>query len=336
MNDDKTDGKDHHKGFFGPQSVWLGVAVFGALIFGYQALQPKPSPDQPQVATRNVRVGADMQLQELTRPDCLALPDRVWAVYGPAERQSVECIAYAASSKAQGAEAAVVFFQGDIPQKDIAEESQETARANYQRLAERRATEYGVPVVVVGRPGIMGSSGFHINGGQRDEGRTMDAALDRIKERLGIRRLALSGQSGGARIVAQLMILGRTDIVCAAMGAGAYDVPQLQGGGRVMTNIWGNPGDRFLVPMLKANEIVPQPGRRSFVIGDPRDKVAGFPEQKAWADKLASLGHHAQLIEAEGSGPEFHGMSEKAMRAAAMCAQGRSDAEIIAAVTAKN
>ena len=70
-------------------------------------------------------------------------------------------------------------------------------------LAER----HGVPVVVIGRPGLMGSSGFHIIGGQRDEAHVMDAALGAIQQKLGIRRFALAGQSGGARIVAQLMIV---------------------------------------------------------------------------------------------------------------------------------
>lgn len=340
MSDNKGGNKGgDEKGFFGPRSVWVGIAVLAVLIFGSQAMQPKPDPDKPPTAMRNVRIGADMRIEELTREECLKLPDRVWAVVGQSGnlvgKPGVECISYVASPKAQGAETVVVFFQGDIPGKDIAEESQDKARETYQRLVDRREGELGVPVIVIGRPGVMGSSGFHINGGQRDEGQIMDVALERVKERLGIRRLALAGQSGGARIVAQLLVIGRTDIACAAMGSGAYDVPQLQGGGRAMTNIWGNPGDRFLVPMLRAADIPPSSSRRNFIIGDPRDKVAGFAEQRAWADKLASLKHHAELIETEGRGEEFHGTSEKSMRAAAMCAQGRSDAEIRSAVTAK-
>ena len=71
---------------------------------------------------------------------------------------------------------------------------------------------------------------------------------------------------------------------------------------------------------------------RVLVIGDPRDKVAPFNEQKAWADKLAALGHHVQLIEAKAKDSEFHGMSDKAIAAAGMCLSEKSDAEIRAAV----
>ncbi len=327
-----------HKGFFGPQSAWLGIGVAAVLMFGWSALQPKSDPDAPPVAVRNVRVGVDMRLEELTRADCLALPDRVWVVLGEAQghaKPAFECVSYVASVKSQGGDTAVVFLEGDALEKDLVESSQDSARATYQRLADRIAEKYGITAIVVGRPGMMGSTGFQLLGGQRDEGYVIDGALDGIKERLGVRRLALAGQSGGSRIIAQLMVLGRTDIACAAMGAGAYDVPQLKGGGRSMTNIWGDPGQRFLVPLRRVGDIPNSPQRRAFVIGDQRDTVAGFEEQKSWADKLAAAGHHVVLIEAEGAPPSFHGMSQRAIMAAALCGSGKSDDEIRKSVTAK-
>lgn len=120
------------------------------------------------------------------------------------------------------------------------------------------------------------------------------------------------------------MVLGRRDIARAAMASGAYDVPRLRGGGTSRTNIFGDPGSGYLVPMLKAADIPVIPGRRMFVIGDPRDKIAPFSEQKAWADKLAALGHQVLLIEAQAKDPEFHGLSEKALTAAALCAKGKA------------
>jgi pimeloyl-ACP methyl ester carboxylesterase len=319
------------KGFLGPQSVWAGIGVVAAMMFGWQAMQPKPDPDAPPVAVRNVRAGVDMRLQELTRSDCLV-------TLGQAQghtTNAVECISFVASANAQGAETALVFLDGDALEKDLVEASQDSARTGYQRLADKFAERYQVPVVVVGRPGMMGSTGFQLLGGQRDEGYVVDGALDGIKAKLGVRRLALAGQSGGSRIIAQLMVIGRADIACAAMGSGAYDVPGLRNGGRSMTNIWGDPGRRYLVPLQRAGEIQNSPARRSFVIGDPRDTVADFNEQKAWADKLATLGHHVVAIEAEASPPSFHGMSQRAILAAAMCATGKSDDQIKTAVVAK-
>lgn len=315
-------------GFLGAQSMWIGIGVLAVLFFGWRSFGPQPETQQEPVAQLNVGSGTDARVEKLTRTQCLGLEDRVWAVMA----DGVECIAYAASSNIQGASSALLFFGGDIPEEQLAGSRQEEARKNNQRRASAMAAQHGVPVVIVGRPGLMGSSGFHLLGGRRDEGRVIDAAVDALKDKLGIRRLGVAGQSGGARIIAQLLVIGRRDISCAAMGAGAYDVPRLRGGGTTRTNIFGDPGSGYLVPILKAGDIPSVPGRRSFVIGDPRDKVAPFVEQKAWADKLASLGHHVQLIEAKAKDPDFHGMSEKAIAAAGMCMNEKPDAEIRTAV----
>lgn len=321
----------NHGGFLGPQSMWLGLGVAALAIVGWKVLAPAPEVNKAPVALRNVADGSDTRTVQLTRADCLRLEDRVWVTLD----DGVECIAFVASAKAQGAESALVYFSGDIPENQFAAEMQDSARTNAQRRADTWAGRLGFPVVIVGRPGLMGSSGFHLLGGRRDEGQVVDGALDAVKERLAIQRLALAGQSGGARIIAQLMVIGRRDIQCAAMGSGAYDVPRLRGGGTSSTDIFGNPGRRYLVPLLQADTIPKSPDRRSFVIGDVEDKVAPFAEQKAWADKLATLGHHVQLIEAQAAPPDHHGLSEKAITAAAMCAQGKPDADIRAAVAGK-
>lgn len=315
-------------GFFGASSVWTGIAVAAVLFVGWRAFSPQQQSTTEPLALLNTGTTGDSRIEKLNRAQCLAMEDRVWTVMS----DGVECIAYAASPNAQGASTALVFLSGDIKEDQLSGAEQETARKNYQRRASGWAAQLGVPVVILGRPGLMGSSGFHLLGGRRDEGQVMDAAIDSVKDRLGIRRLAMAGQSGGARIIAQLMVLGRRDLVCASMGSGAYDLPRLRGGGTTRTNIFGDPGSSYLVPMLKAGDIPSNSGRRSFVIGDARDKIVPFPEQKAWAEKLASLGHHVLLIEAKAKDNDFHGMSEKAMTAAAMCMQDKPDAEIRTAV----
>ena len=52
----------------------------------------------------------------------------------------------------------------------------------------------------------------------------MNAAVDMIKERYKIGRLAVAGQSGGGSVVASLLSLGRRDIACAAPASGALDI----------------------------------------------------------------------------------------------------------------
>jgi hypothetical protein len=132
--------------------------------------------------------------------------------------------------------------------------------------------------------------------------------------------------------VAQLLVLGRRDIACAVMGSGAYGVPLARGGGHISTNIFGDPGRRYLVPMHRTEGIAFAADRRAFVIGDPRDVRTPFPEQREWAEKMKALGHHAVLLEGSAGDPEHHGLSATALNVAAMCAGGRTDEEIAAHV----
>jgi pimeloyl-ACP methyl ester carboxylesterase len=326
----REEGMANNDGFWSAQSMWLGLGVVAAMMFGWKAFGPQSETSAAPVAHLNVGSGAEARVESLTRAQCLARPDRLWVVMS----NGVECISYVASTNVQGAGNVLVFLDGDVGEDRIAGAAQEKSRESWQSRIGPLSSRLGVPVVVIGRPGLMGSSGFHLLGGVRDESHVIDATMDALRERLGFRRVAMAGQSGGARIIAQLMVIGRRDIACAAMGSGAFDVPRRRGGGTTYTNIFGDPGSRFLVPMLRAGEIPVVSSRRSFVIGDPRDTVAPFSEQKAWADKLGQLNHHVQLIEVKATDPEHHGAAQKALMAAAMCLQDASDGDIRKALEA--
>lgn len=309
-----------------PSTIWLLVAVAAIAILAHKLL-PATSP-QAAVAMLRVESPDGTRNQIVTEGDCKSGKDRLWI----SDPDFTECIAYVVAqpppSSASASEIAVVFFNGDVPITERSDQASITVRDREQAAARRFAELSGVTTIIMGRPGLMGSTGFHQLGGMREDAYVMSRALDLLRDRLGIRRLALAGQSGGARLIAQLMVLGRTDIVCAAMASGAYDTPGIKGGGTVRTNIWGEPGRRYLVPMHEVDKMTFTRGRRSFVIGDPQDHVASFVEQKAWADKLIGFGQHAMLVEAHGNGTEHHGLALAALTAAADCAKGVSDNDI--------
>ena len=312
-----------------PRRMWYVIAALAVLVLGINWVRnaTRPVSTEP-VAIIAGREGAEGATETLTRSQCLARPNRLWI----ALEDGAECIAYIAPDGIAGSRTAVLFFDGDVPEEDMASARTDKAVAFYQRLVTEAQRVYGLPVVVVARPGLMGSSGMHLIGGMREEGITMNAAIDALKERHGYARVALAGQSGGARIVAQLLVLGRRDIVCAAMASGAYGVPRTKRGGPVRTNIFGDPGRRFLVPLHHAEDIASSPDRRAFVIGDPRDVRTPFSGQREWAERMQALGHHAVLLEGAASGPEHHGLSGTALRVAALCATGKTDQEISALV----
>ncbi|RTL65602.1 MAG: hypothetical protein EKK41_20025 [Hyphomicrobiales bacterium] len=306
--------------------MWLALAVLAAIVFAIDWSRRQPSgPAGEPVAYITVVEDGRPATRGIGRKDCLALPDRVWA----ATDQGVECIAYLTPESGVSGGAAIIYFEGDV-----ADQTPETAAqmvAGYRRIAGQAQERFGLPLIVIGRPGLMGSSGFHLLGGRRDEGEILNEAVDAVKRRFGLNRLILAGQSGGARVIAQLLVLGRTDIACAGMGSGAYGIPQTVSG-KTRTNVFGDPGERYLVPLRMVDRVVPSPERRLFVIGDPLDKRAAFQEQSEWANALIARGHHAKLLDATGSGPEHHGLSTVALYVAGMCASGKSDAEIAAFV----
>lgn len=313
--------------------MWYVIAAVALAAIGLswmrQAARPVPAEPVAIVAAHD---GPKTRTETLTRSQCLAQPNRVWV----ALEDGAECIAYIApDGGTSGHATAVLFFEGDVPDADLAPARMSRIVAAYQRRVTEAQTHFGLPFIVVARPGLMGSSGFHLIGGLRDEGEVMNAAIDGIKQRYGYQRLVLAGQSGGARIVAQLLVLGRRDVLCAVMGSGAYGVPLARRGGHIATNIFGEPGRRYLVPLHHADRIASSPDRRAFVIGDPRDKRTPFPGQREWAEKMQALGHHAVLLEGTARDPEHHGLSATALQVAAMCAGGRSDQEIAAQVAAE-
>jgi pimeloyl-ACP methyl ester carboxylesterase len=304
--------------------MWLAMAAFAVVLGARGFMQSSPEEPGERVAFAHGAAG----VERITERDCVSRPGRVWLVV----KNIAECIAYIGPPPPSTNSTAVIYFEGDVPDDRLSAESAAAMRLNYERISAGLTRRYTVPVVVIGRLGLMGSSGDHVKGGRRDEAEVMNAAVDAVAANYGVRKLALTGQSGGARIVAQLLLLGRSDIVCTAMASGAYGTPGLRGGGTVSTNIFGDPGRGYLVPLRDAEQAPRSAARRDFVIGDPRDSVAAFAEQKAWAEKLASLGHRVDLIEATGNGPGYHGLSLEGMRAAALCANGASDQEIRTAV----
>ncbi|MFM2423268.1 MAG: hypothetical protein RL291_1798 [Pseudomonadota bacterium] len=302
--------------------VFMGVAI--AAWFIAKNLQPPPPQPGEQGAIQIVGYGASAQQRTVSRQECLGQKNKLWVVADGLP----DCIAYETAERQGEGTTALLFFEGDVPESER-EKFDKEGVTTYRRLAQEIADRFKIPVFIIGRPGLMGSSGFHIPGGQRDEAVVMDAAVTELKRVHSLRRIAVAGQSGGARINAQLMALGRNDIVCAAMGSGYYGLPLLRGGGTVQTNIFGTTPKRYLVPMDHVAKIVPMRERRIFVIGDTRDVRTPFPQQEAWAKAVADAGHHSILVRSNGSGPEFHGLGRVAIEAGARCAAGESDREIV-------
>lgn len=266
---------------------------------------------------------------------CEIGPDRIWVKVD----DRGECIAVHAVGKMTGAKRAIFYFEGDIPPSYRGNEEKlsrhlETMRKAFDSLSK----PHGLPIVLVARPGTFGSTGNHADRRKLREYQVMRAAVEALAERFQIPEVTLAGQSGGATIVGALLTLGIMNVRCATPASGGYDLTAMldwhssrQGKQLHHREHPASLADEMNV-MDRVGNVRRDQKRRIFVIGDVGDKVTPFSQQQKFATSLKSMGHHAEIIQAEGQGPDEHGLAMASLKAAVLCATGAGDAEIRRAV----
>jgi pimeloyl-ACP methyl ester carboxylesterase len=265
---------------------------------------------------------------------CAQAAESVWVV----KAGRGDCIRYYSSGLKEQNPIALVFFHGDLMHKNggsrrglpgsgFSDSQPEVLRSQMRQVSHR----LDVPVIFVARPGVFGSSGDHGERRRPREVDLMNLALDELRERHGVEKFALAGQSSGGHLVGALLAK-RSDIKCAAMASGVVAVRA-----RAMVHGWSADatGYRdFYDPIDHVDEIAESPDLTVFVIGDEKDSNVPFRTQKMYFDKLIKRGLNAHLVRAKGSGREHHGLAHCGIRIAGLCAQNRDAAETIDIVRA--
>jgi dienelactone hydrolase len=241
------------------------------------------------------------------------------------------CIRYVLAGLDTTNPIAVVYFHGDTMWQSLDGRSgwfdsyPTVSLETLRGFAQRETGTLGLPYIRISRPGTYGSSGFHKQRRRAEEAAIVDAALDQVKQRHAIDRLALVGQSGGGHVVASLLTR-RDDIGCAVITSGVVAVAR-----RARHHGWDRDitGYRdFFDPIEHVADIVPDPTRRIFVVGDPRDRNTPFFTQEAYAEAVRAAGHAVDLIRAEGEGRSHHGLSATGFKVAKWCVEGVPSPEI--------
>jgi len=253
-----------------------------------------------------------------------------------------DCIRFYSAGWGQQNETAIVYFPGDAILRNtkavrfIGETYLEKSPASV--LAEMRDwnAEAGVPVSLMARPGLYGSSGDHNQRRYKREVDLMDNALDQLKARYSIRRFILAGQSGGGHIVASLLNR-RTDIEAAVISSGLLAVKRV-------TEIWDRrrsvPGallhdiDAFLDPIDGVQSISKDPPPAIWILSDPEDQVIPFSTQLFYVRKLKAAGFRPYHIYARSEDRQHHGLFRQAQLTSSLIARGQAPRQIIEALQA--
>lgn len=304
----------------------LGVlSIFVAFFFTSLATASEafvPSSKEP-FSVRELQTGL-----AISQEGCAAHVYAVWVEHA----HGAECIRYYPSAGLGDGQnkpkSAVLFFHGDhlagsSPLGNYDKISPDSLTA----LMQKNYQAYGVPFILVARPGVYGSSGEHMQRRRAKEFHSLNAAVDAIKRRHGLEQAILAGQSGGSTVVAALLTLGRRDVPCAALASGNYDIVELAEIKRFKTGQRSRRGcdvtnycDPYNVIDHVAG-IASDPARIITLIGDPLDSNTVFHLQKKFADAVMAAGHRVDFLEAEGKGPDRHSLSHVAYRVAAECAK---------------
>jgi dienelactone hydrolase len=272
-----------------------------------------------------------------TEAGCRALPDGIWVDIGHRR----ECLRYAAAGTGRPARTAIVHFPGDPAGvgyrsagnrvevdhvSEVYEQNPGTRRLSAEVLA--GATGGAAPVFLMARPGMHGASGDHARDRHtRDEVALLDAALDELKRRHGVRDFALAGFSSGGAIVANLLAR-RSDVRCAAIASAPLDLTRFhrQQDGAVPDHVAMRNG-QLADPMRSVGGI--RSDAAVFVIGDTRDRSVPHAAWEAW--EAAARRRGLRVFDADVAGfdrPELgakethHITQVRGLEAAHACAAG--------------
>jgi predicted esterase len=306
------------------------VALSGAQPATVAPLPPGFSAD---TATREGLVSG----ATATEAGCRALPDRLWVQAG----RRHECLHYGAGGTNRPARTALVYIPGDPvgatyrfasgrPQIENVSEYYELTNESRRASAETRSGALGgLPVLVLGRPGMHGSSGDHARDRHtRAEVELVDAALTELRHRYGFQDLVLLGFSSGGVIVADLLAR-RSDIRCAVIGSAPLDLAQYyRRPDGSLPDYFAMRSSDLADPMRAVRAI--RSNAEIFVIGDRRDRIVPATAWEAWAAAARRRSLHVHTAEVAGQDrPELGGSAEsrhftvsRSMEVAQACAAG--------------
>ena len=275
---------------------------------------------------RNVNTPPLLWNTPADKATCSQPTSALWVEFGSAHA----CIRYFVGAALSRAPVAIVMLHGDrtIEMHRAPETIQGNTLAAKVRQAAVMTRRAGVPVVIMARPGTYGSSGNHGQRRQAQEFLALNAALDELRQRYGIGQFVLLGHSGGATAVAALLTLGRTDVKCAVMTSGAFDLVQRAQMIRRSKGLPSRPGrdtNGLLNPYDPGQHIdgiKKVPERELFVIGNPDDQIAPFSLQQGFYNALKRAGHQPRLIKAAALPPANHQLrNDIGLKTAAVCAK---------------
>ncbi len=273
--------------------------------------------------------GPDLGLEWGAAPDKSKCPDEqsfLWVQHD----EGFDCIRYFVSGHLSNSRIAILHLSGDrdgFVGKSPSEIPENTKQLR-DAIASKLASDAGVPVILLARPGTYGSSGDHRQKRQTREFLAINAAVALLRQRYSIDEIVLWGHSGGATAVAALLTMGRLDVKCAVLTSGAFGLIErarrraISAGRAYVEGLDATGLPSPYDPMFEVNRIPYDADRRIYIFGNSKDASTPFDLQERFASELISTGHDVEIKEVPAIPPRFHDLSGNVgFRTAVGCAR---------------
>jgi hypothetical protein len=268
----------------------------------------------------------------MTQAQCAAIQQTLWLnVYG-----RDFCVRYYLSTAGGQGSRPVVFLNGDsIGSITISKSGFSWATTSdgfntdtdgFMAEADRFSEITHTTAIYIGRIGVEGTSGNHLDRKTLLELALMNAALDALKQRYGFEGFHLAGQSGGSLLAFGLLPL-RHDIGCAVSGSGPLAASPNR-------RAWvpGDPARTYFeldMPALAHNHAV-----RQMMVTDPADQqVPAATGQTPMAVQLRQAGGLVEQYFVLSSVANHHDVLEYTRLVMAGCLLGRPQSDIVNAAS---
>jgi poly(3-hydroxybutyrate) depolymerase len=168
------------------------------------------------------------------------------------------------------------------------------------------------------------------------ETEVMQAAIEKIKAKYGIKELGLVGLSGGGGLVADL-IAERQDVLCAVSASGVTSaVSRAKEKGLSADVETHTPFSNMWDPIDQLPRVHPMPGFRMFVASDITDGAVSFTSQKNYVRQALKDGLPISQIEVHGTGEVHHETANVGNRIVQACMAGAPTDYIVKTFTGMN
>lgn len=300
--------------------VAVVLAAFSLVLVCLPANADTPRGEIPTWTKQGMLSGASINKQDCPRDD------RVWVE----DAEGGHCIRYFTAGSIASGRTPVLFLKGDFvgsewdrngrPVRAVVHLKSD-GRALYQATATFMQTRLQSPLILIARPGSLGSSGDHKEKYKPREASVMNAAIDAIKARHGLNDIVLAGHSGGATLVAN-MLPERADLNCAVMSSGGVALHRYSADHGFAFDVYSQWQD----PLQSASRL----GYRAtvfYILAGQGDKIRPARYQQVYADALIKKRLEVHFLEI--SKPrDPHNLENEALQVADACARGLSFPEI--------